>query len=79
MDGSRTSDSDGRVKRDSRRTPTRREILALASVLTATVLTMAAAVAGLTRKASPSPASPPTVSQIIGGQSSTPQRAEPGD
>jgi hypothetical protein len=63
----------------SSRAPSRREILALAGVLTATLLTMAAAVAGLTRKPTSSPANPPTVSQVVGPQSASTPRVEPGD
>ena len=59
--------------------PSRRQVLALAAVLTATVLTMAAAVAGLTRKATPAPASTPTVNQVIAEQPMTVPRVEPGD
>ncbi len=59
--------------------PGRRQVLALAAVLTATVLTMAAAVAGLTRKANPAPPSTPTVSQVIGEQPPAVPRVEPGD
>ncbi len=61
------------------RVPSRREVLALAAVLTATVLTMAAAVAGLTRKSAPAPVSTPTVSQVVGQQPAAPARVEPGD
>lgn len=64
---------------DASPAPSRREVLALAGVLTATLLTMAAAVAGLTRKPPQTPATPPTVSQIIGGQPTGTPRVEPGD
>lgn len=77
--GLATSGAGEGVRGGSSRAPTRREILALAAVLTATLLTMAAAVAGLTRKPTSSPASPPVVSQIIGGQSNAPPPVEPGD
>lgn len=59
--------------------PSRREILALAAVLTATLLTMAGAVAGLTRKPTSSPARTPTVSQIVNVQPTSTPRVEPGD
>jgi hypothetical protein len=59
--------------------PSRRELFALAAVLAATVLTAAAAIAGLTRSASPTPPSPPTVDQIIGPAPAAPPRVEPGD
>ena len=59
--------------------PSRHEILALAAVLTATVLTMGLAVAGLTRQATPAPAPMQTVNQVIGQQPTTPPRIEPGD
>lgn len=76
--GSTTTAAGARASGSSR-APTRREILALAGVLTATLLTMAAAVAGLTRKPTSAPASPPTVSQIVGPQSTSTPRVEPGD
>ena len=59
--------------------PSRHQILALAAALTATVLTMGLAVAGLTRQATPAPSPPQTVSQVIGQQPTTPARVEPGD
>jgi hypothetical protein len=58
--------------------PGRRELFALAAVLAATVLTGAAAIAGLTRKAAPAQSSTPTVSQIIGQAPAAPPRVEPG-
>jgi hypothetical protein len=60
-------------------TPSRRELFALAAVLAATVLTAAAAIAGLSRKAAPLQPSPPTVSQIVGPAPTAPPRVEPGD
>jgi hypothetical protein len=59
--------------------PERRELFALAAVLAATVVTMAAAIAGLTRTAGPAQSSPPTVSQIVGPAPAAPPRVEPGD
>ena len=59
--------------------PSRRELFALAAVLAATVLTAAAAIAGLSRKAAPLQPSPPTVSQIVGPAPTAPPRVEPGD
>ena len=59
--------------------PGRRELFALAAVLAATVVTMAAAIAGLTRTAAPVQPSPPTVSQIVGPAPAAPPRVEPGD
>lgn len=59
--------------------PSRRELFALAAVLAATVLTAAAAVAGLTRSPAPAQPSPPTVDQIIGPAPAAPPRVEPGD
>jgi hypothetical protein len=59
--------------------PSRRELFALAAVLVATVLTAAAAIAGLNRKAAPLQPSPPTVSQIVGPAPAAPPRVEPGD
>lgn len=59
--------------------PTRREVIALAGVLTATLLTMAGAIAGLTRKPTSSPAQVPTVSQIVHAQPTPLPRVEPGD
>lgn len=58
--------------------PSRRELFALAAVLAATVLTAAAAIAGLSRKAAPLQPSPPTVSQIVGPAPAAPPRVEPG-
>ena len=75
----RTTSAAGEATPGLSRAPSRREVLALAGVLTATLLTMAAAVAGLTRHAKQSPASPPTVGQIVGPQSTSPPRVEPGD
>jgi hypothetical protein len=57
----------------------RRELFALAGVLAVTVLTAAAAIAGLTRKAAPLQPTPPVVSQIIGPAPAAPPRVEPGD
>ena len=65
--------------RSSAKTPSRRELFAVAAVLAATVVTGAAAIAGLTRKASPVQPSPPTVSQIISPAPVAPRRVEPGD
>ena len=59
--------------------PSRRELFALAAVLAATVVTGAAAIAGLTRKAAPVQPSPPTVSQVVGPAPAAPPRVEPGD
>ena len=61
--------------------PSRRELLALAAVLAATVLTMAAAIAGLTRTPAPASQSPPVVDQIIrpAPAPTPPPRVEPGD
>ncbi len=59
--------------------PGRHELFALAAVLAATVVTGAAAIAGLTRRAAPVQSSPPTVSQIIGPAPASPPRVEPGD
>ena len=50
-----------------------------AAVLAATVLTGAAAIAGLTRTAGTSQPPPPTVSQIVGPAPTGPPRVEPGD
>jgi hypothetical protein len=58
--------------------PSRRELFALAAALAATVVTGAAAIAGLTRKASPVQPSPPAVSQIVGQAPASPPRVEPG-
>jgi hypothetical protein len=58
--------------------PSRRELFALAAVLAATVLTGAAAIAGLSRTAQPLQPSPPTVSQIVGPAPAAPPRVEPG-
>ena len=76
-----TSASTGAANSDrgSAPMPSRRELLVLAAVLTATVVTGAAAIAGLTRKAAPTQPSPPTVSQIISPPPATPRRVEPGD
>lgn len=61
--------------------PTRRELLALAAVLAATVLTAGAAVAGLRRTPAPAQQSPPVVDQIIrqAPAPAPPRRVEPGD
>jgi hypothetical protein len=59
--------------------PGRRELFALAAVIAATVVTVAAAIAGLTRRAAPVQSSPPTVSQVIGPAPASPPRVEPGD
>ena len=60
--------------------PSRRQLLALSAVLTATVLTAGAAITGLTRPPSAPPASTPTVDQIITPAATTrPPRVEPGD
>ncbi len=59
--------------------PGRRELFALAAVLAATVVTVAAAIAGLTRTAVPVQPSLPTVSQIVGPAPAPPPRVEPGD
>lgn len=58
--------------------PSRRELFALAAVLAATVVTGAAAIAGLTRKAAPAPPSTPTVNQVVGQAPAAPPRVEPG-
>ena len=58
--------------------PSRRELFALAAVLTATVVTAGAAIAGLTRTAQPAQQSPPTVSEIVGQAPAAVQRVEPG-
>jgi hypothetical protein len=58
--------------------PSRRELFALAAALAATVVTGAAAIAGLTRKAVPAQPSAPTVSQIVGQAPASPPRVEPG-
>ena len=58
--------------------PSRRELFALAAVLTATALTGAAAIAGLTRKAAPVRPATPTVSQVVGQAPAAPPRVEPG-
>jgi hypothetical protein len=55
-------------------------VLALAAVLTATVLTGGAAIAGLTRTVTPAQPTPPTVDQIVRpAPASPPPRVEPGD
>jgi hypothetical protein len=59
--------------------PDRRELFALAAVLAATVVTMAAAIAGLTRTAAPVQSPTPTVSQVVGPAPAAPPRVEPGD
>jgi hypothetical protein len=69
--------------RTGQKSPSRRELFALAVVLAATVLTAATAVAGLTRKVSPAP-TVPQVGQVItpAPQTATPavpRRVEPGD
>ena len=65
----------------ARAEPSRRELFALAAALAATVLTAAAAVAGLTRTPAPAVQSPPTVDQIVSPARAPapPRRVEPGD
>jgi hypothetical protein len=67
------------VEKSSSPSPARRELFVLAAVLAATVLTGAAAIAGLTRTAGTPQPSPPTVSQIVGPAPTGPPRVEPGD
>ena len=61
------------------RTPSRRELFALAAVLAATVLTGAAAVAGLTRTVPASPAAPQIGQTITPAAPAPSRRVEPGD
>ena len=67
-----------RVDRTGAGIPGRRELFMLAAVLAATVVTGAAAIAGLTRKAAPVRPSMPTVSQVVGQGPASPPRVEPG-
>ena len=76
------ANDDGRAATPPAKTPSRRELFALASVLAATALTAGAAIAGLTRTPSAPPAPVPTVDQIItpaAPATTTPRRVEPGD
>lgn len=74
---------DARPEGAPARLPSRRQFLALAAVLAATVLTAGAAIAGLTRPPGAPPASTPTVDQVITPAATTPTlrppRVEPGD
>jgi hypothetical protein len=60
-------------------TPSRRELFAVAAALAATVLTGAAAVAGLTRRVPAAPSVPTVGQTITPAAPSLPQRTEPGD
>ncbi len=60
--------------------PSRRELFTLAAVLTATVLTSALAVAGLTRNPPVAQPATPTVDQVVTPKApAPPRRVEPGD
>lgn len=75
-----TTSGSADVRRDrlGSTTPSRRELFMLAAVLAATALTAGAAIAGLTRTASPAPVVP-TVSEIVQPAPTPSQRLEPGD
>ena len=59
--------------------PSRRELFGVAAALAATVLTGAAAVAGLSRRVPAAPSVPAVGQTITPAASTVPQRVEPGD
>lgn len=68
--------SEGQQKR---MTASRRELFALAAVLTATTLTGVAAIAGLTRSTPAGPATPHVGQVLTPATQAPPRRVEPGD
>ena len=68
----------GKAETKAGATPGRRELLALAAVLAATVLTGGLAVAGLNRAPAPSQGPTQTVDGVVGQSQSAP-RVVPGD